>query len=211
MASLLFSDIKRFNPKRALDAGAGKLRNFRFFPPHSYTAVGLTMKSLEEGRESQRQLAAKRGEPTLIEANLDLDFSFLGTFDLVVCTGTAILLENASDTFVRLAHHITSGGNLILDMPINLFSSLEESGIDKLFQRVEAIPFDGLDIPEALDDFLESAGVLSGVGDDLGDFGSNLSDDQIRFLTDLTGDEMKTSSTVEGSRQIYVRGIGAQV
>jgi len=104
---MLAKDIADLAPKTVLDAGAGILRTLHLFPPGSYTGVGLKMEELEEGLTDQADFIAKHGAPALIATDLNNDFRFLGTFDLVVCTGAAVYFDVRQDRRhpIRLPRH----------------------------------------------------------------------------------------------------------
>ncbi len=90
-------------PKKALDAGAGKLRNFWMFPKGSYTGVGKQRGDLKDGRAMCSDQIKVLGNPDLHVFDLNNDFHFFGPFDMVVCTGTADYFDDPADVLRRMA------------------------------------------------------------------------------------------------------------
>lgn len=113
---LLYRDIVAHNPSRSLEAGTGQLRNYWMYPgryvgiSHNRAAyfLGLT-------RGLNRRLIETRGAPEVYLMRLERDFSFLGLFDLCVCTQTIFYLDDYIDVARRLGQRVVQGGALILD------------------------------------------------------------------------------------------------
>jgi SAM-dependent methyltransferase len=147
MASLVANDIATINPKRALDAGAGELRMFSLFPPGSYTGVGLSREEFEMGIRRHKLTAEDLAQSKIIVADLNKDFAFLGSFDLVVCTGTAHSFSEPAHTLKRLAQRLVPRGNMLFQTPAVFFENIKDVGIGAMFDRVEVVPYDSLGIP----------------------------------------------------------------
>lgn len=113
---LMFHHIKEASPARSLDAGVGQLRNFWMFRGKY---VGITHNRPAYFRGLQQtpnpQLIAKRGEPEVYLMRLQSDFSFLGLFDLCVCTQTLLYVDYSLDVLSRLSEVVGKGGTLIID------------------------------------------------------------------------------------------------
>jgi hypothetical protein len=116
MLHLLAHHINSLNPLRSLDAGAGELRNYWMFPNH-YVGISRNRAEFFRGMEimftPQIQLVKPRPEVYLMR--LESDFSFLGEFDLCVCTRTIFYVADRFDVLQRLSARVKEGGALIFD------------------------------------------------------------------------------------------------
>ena len=132
--SLLKAHIADICPRRSLDAGCGELRNRWMF---SGEYVGITH------NRSAYFMGLKRGENEGLQSEvyamrLETDFSFLGTFDLVVSTQTLIYVEDPLAVVRRLSDRVGHGGSLIFDYKL-------EEGSEK-FRSVLATDYANVDI-----------------------------------------------------------------
>lgn len=116
MFHLLYRDIVAHNPARSLEAGAGQLRNFWMYPG-AYVGISHNRPAYFRGltRGLNRPLIRKNGPPEVYLMRLERDFSFLGLFNLCVCTQTIFYVDNPVDVGRRLAERLDKGGALILD------------------------------------------------------------------------------------------------
>jgi len=114
--NLLFRDIASLRPTTSLDAGAGDLANYWMFPG-KYCGVGKHLERLKEGiaHAHNKKFFEQRGFPSLYRLDLDKDISFLGPFDLCVCTETIFYLDDPVSAVRRLIDTVRQGGNLIMD------------------------------------------------------------------------------------------------
>ena len=116
MLHLLAYHIKSINPLRSLDAGVGELRNYWMFP-HQYVGLDNNRANFFTGikRPPTPQLLLVKPRPEVYLMNLESDFSFLGEFDLSVCTRTIAYVADRFDVVQRLSARVKKGGALIFD------------------------------------------------------------------------------------------------
>jgi hypothetical protein len=116
MFHLLFHHINSLNPQRSLDAGAGELRNYWMFPNH-YVGIGHERAEFFKGmkRPPTPELMLVKPRPEVYLMRLESDFSFLGEFDLCVCTRTIFYVDDRFDVIQRLSARVKDGGALIFD------------------------------------------------------------------------------------------------
>lgn len=111
-------------PRRTLDAGAGRLRNMWMFP-RGYVGIGLSRADFSFGLRNPPNPAvlAKGFKPEMYVMPLQEDFSFLGAFDLCVCTNTAMYVPDRDDLLVRLHDRVKRGGALLFEDKVEWLES----------------------------------------------------------------------------------------
>jgi len=136
---LLHHDIRSCSPSRSLDAGAGELRNYWMFPGH-YVGISHNRPAYARGlvRGFNPNIVREKGPPEVYLMRLERDFSFLGLFDLCVCTQTIAYMDNPIDVAGRLADRVKAGGTLILDDIIEREGQYRAALADK-FDDIEVI------------------------------------------------------------------------
>ena len=130
--NLLRAKIQEFAPTQSLDAGTGLLRNYWMFPG-DYTGTSISMSEVRSAladKRIQRQIA-KRSTPRIFLTRLDSDLSYLGSFEMCVCTHTLSYVSDAAQSVRNLSRLVVKGGTLILQGEIEELSSiLNELGGD---------------------------------------------------------------------------------
>ena len=189
-------------PKKALDAGAGKLRNFWMFPKGSYTGVGKQRGDLKDGRAMCSDQIKVLGNPDLHVFDLNNDFHFFGPFDMVVCTGTADYFDDPADVLRRMGLLLTKGGTLVFEIKSERFQELNDVGLGELFSISEAVPFNCLGVPIAPE---YVARELLGVSKKEFDNGILIEGHFGAIINHHCQEEMTTvAKGLSNSRQIYV-------
>ena len=146
--NLLYSVVQEAAPARALDAGAGELRN-RWMFPEAYFGITLHEAQYWQGIARNKKAPLRpTGETQVYVMRLESDFSFLGPMDLVVCTHTIYYVADRADVIARLVDRIRAGGALFLhDKMEGLDVALRV--LEPLFEDVQLIycAADGVDMP----------------------------------------------------------------
>lgn len=119
--ALLRAHIQAINPARSLDAGCGELRTRHMFPGE-YVGITLNKDAYLAGLERPEN---KGFLSTVHIIDLREDFSFLGTFDLCVCTNMLMYIEDGVDVIRRLADRVKPGGCLIFTDGIEQLAAYE--------------------------------------------------------------------------------------
>jgi hypothetical protein len=134
--NLLKAHIDAVQPSVSLDAGCGDLRNRWMFPGRY---VGITHST----RYHEQALARgknKELESTVYAMRLENDLSFLGDFDLVVCTNAlgfgGMPIETQGDIVQRLSERVQLGGALIFNGTVALLPFCERIAADYDFANV---------------------------------------------------------------------------
>lgn len=186
---LLYRDIQQRNPSRSLEAGMGELRNYWMYPG-DYVGIGTQRDSYFAGlgRGFNRKLILERGPPVAYLMRLESDLSFLGLFDLCVCTNTIMYVDDQIDVATRLAARVAKGGDLILDDVV---------GRRQEYLAVMAPLFESIEL------------VYWGYGESYGELSdqpalANQPPTQ-RYL-DLFNAEMNAPNVPEGHRGFYLHG-----
>lgn len=118
MFHLLAHHIKSVNPRRGLDAGAGELRNYWMFP-NNYIGISHNRADYFRGMKTTvPHLLTVKPKPKVYLMRLESDFSFLGEFDLCVCTRTLLYVADHVDVVRRLSERVDKGGALIVENEI---------------------------------------------------------------------------------------------
>jgi hypothetical protein len=179
--SLLCRDIRDAGPVRALDAGAGELRNYWMFPGH-YVGITISEKEYFAGvrRWADTGLFPATFRPEVYLMRLERDFAFLGLFQLVVCTNTIKYVTNPCDAIARLAERVAQHGSLLLSGPIEYLAPVVPI-LEPEFGKLDLVYLG----------YREAA-----------DKGQTL-DDQTRAL--LSRMDMMAPNTPEGHRQFYLK------
>ena len=204
MSSVIYRDIQAAAPRRALDAGAGKLKNFFMFPRGSYHGLGLDKAPMEQALESMTDVLAQRAVPTMYAMDLNEDFHSIGPFDLVVCTGTTAYLADPVDCVRRLALLLNAGGTLLFDMATERFPQLAAGDLGNLFENVTYFAYDCLGIPESPADIARDILGAPAFATDLCDFAVDLTDEMKNRLFKLSRTEMETNCEISAAKQLYV-------
>jgi len=113
---ILANDIRILGPSRSLDAGVGELRSFWMFPGQ-YVGITHSKKDFMRGRQRPptKELIASGRTPEVYLMRLESDFSFLGTFDVCVCTNTLPYIQDHVGLVKRLSARVRGGGSLIVE------------------------------------------------------------------------------------------------
>ena len=108
-------DIENAAPIRALDAGCGRLRHLGMFR-YYYVGISHDVADCLAGlQEDYNVVPLASGEkPEIYLMRLESDFSFLGPFDMCVCTDTIYYVQDPLDLVIRLANLVQKNGALIL-------------------------------------------------------------------------------------------------
>jgi SAM-dependent methyltransferase len=136
---LLLQDIRSLNPQRSLDAGTGELRNYWMFPG-AYVGISHNRPAYFRGlvRGFNKALIAEKGAPEVYLMRLEREFSFLGLFDLCVCTQTIDYAENPIDVGLRLAARVKPGGSFLLDDVVERAPAYI-AALSDAFERLEIV------------------------------------------------------------------------
>ncbi len=205
VASLLFSDIRDIKPRQALDAGAGRLRNFAMFPPGTYTGVSNDMPDMERGLEEQAKLISKKGAPLLVELDLNEKFTYLGNYDLVVSTATLDYLLDPIDTLERLADLILPNGNALFSISFGRAREIKNSKLPSMFREVEAVPVGNNTRSRNLLEFVrEECGEFATL-DNQGEFSMKNTPEVRERMWELAVQEMTSPTNMSYADHLYVR------
>jgi len=136
---LLARYIGEFKPAHSLEAGVGQLRNFWMYP-NRY--VGITHNRPEFFRGLKRspngRVIEKRGFPEVYLMRLESDFSFLGSFDLCVCTNTIDYINDHMDVLQRLSDRVGSGGSLLVEDTVGYVDTYRKA-LSRHYEQIDIV------------------------------------------------------------------------
>jgi hypothetical protein len=167
--------------------------------------LSLERAPLEKALAANGRLVEKLGTPTFHVQDLNEDFHHIGSFDLVVCTGTTMYLQDPVDVVRRLALLLNLGGTLLFDLDVGHFSALNASGLDALFESATCFPYWCLDIPVSPREIARDVLGVAHEKAELSDFLVNCTTDVRKRLLELGMREMQTECGMDTAKMLYIK------